>query len=105
MPITKYNLYPQQLNQISHIFKVLSCPARLTILKYLLDHGSSNNKELVEYLQLKQSTVSEHLKQLISIDLVVATQLETSMLYRTNIDIFQNTPMAMALLNILQVNQ
>src|SRR4051794_1056356 len=92
MPITKYNLYPQQLNQISHIFKVLGCPARLTILKYLLDHGPSNNKQLVEYLQLKQSTVSEHLKQLVCIDLVVATQQETSMIYKICENTMQQMP-------------
>jgi len=92
MPITKFSLYPHYLNQISHIFKVLGCPARLTILKYLLDYGPSNNKQLVEYLQLKQSTVSEHLKQLISIDLVEANQQETSMIYKINVSVWQNMP-------------
>jgi DNA-binding transcriptional ArsR family regulator len=99
MPITKHHLYPQQLNQISNTFKTLGCPARLTILKYLLDHGYSSNKELVQYIQLSQSSVSEHLRQLGSIDLVVSTQLETYMIYRINEAIWQNMPWLHALIN------
>jgi DNA-binding transcriptional ArsR family regulator len=99
MPITKHHLYPAHLNQISNVFKILGCPARLTILKYLLDHESANNKQLVQYIQLSQSCVSEHLRQLISIDLVVATQLETSMIYRLNEAIWQNMPLLHVLFN------
>jgi DNA-binding transcriptional ArsR family regulator len=84
MPLTKHHLYSQELNHLANIFRVLGHGARLTILKYLLDQGSANNKELVEYLQLSQSTVSQHLKELASIDLVVVTQRETSMIYSIN---------------------
>src|SRR5687768_4638415 len=89
MPITKHHFYPQHLNQISNTFKVLSCPARFSILKYLLDQGAANNKELVQYLGLSQSTVSPHLAQLLNIVLLVTTQHETSMLYRIDDDVWK----------------
>jgi DNA-binding transcriptional ArsR family regulator len=90
MPITKHHLYPHRLNQLSNVFKVLGCPARLTILKYLGEHGPAYNKELVAYIQLSQSSVSKHLRQLININLVICMQLETSMIYRINEAIWQN---------------
>ena len=93
MPITKHHLYTPDINSVSNIFRVLGCPARLTILKYLLEHGHANNKQLVEYLQLKQSTVSEHLKQLISIDFVEASPMENFIRYTINQQAFQNLPL------------
>ena len=99
MPLTKHHLYPQRFIQLSNTFKVLACPAQLTILKYLLDHGSSNNKELGEHLGLSQSTLSAHIKQLKSIDLMGATQLETSMIDRVNDAVWPNMPRLHALLH------
>lgn len=84
MGLSKNHLYSEDHNYLALIFRTLGHGARLTILNYLLEHGRATNKELVEHLQLSQSTVSEHLRCLKSINLVVATQQETSMIYNIN---------------------
>ena len=81
---SKNHLYSENHNYLAQIFKTLGHGARLTILQYLLDHGRASNKELVESLQLSQSTVSEHLKCMRDIDLINATQQETFMIYSIN---------------------
>lgn len=84
MPISKLHLYHQEYNNMATFFRVIGHGARLSILKYLQEHGPVNNKELVEFLKLSQSTVSEHLRLLLSIDIIIATQRETSILYDIN---------------------
>jgi DNA-binding transcriptional ArsR family regulator len=84
MGLSKNHLYSEEQNKWALIFKTLGHGARLAILQYLLDHGRANNKELVEWLGLTQSSVSEHLKQLISIEMIIATPVETLMIYSIN---------------------
>lgn len=84
MGLSKHHLYSDEQNKWALIFKTLGHGARISILQYLLDQGRANNKELVGHLQLSQSTVSEHLKCLQSIDLIIASQHETSMIYSIN---------------------
>jgi DNA-binding MarR family transcriptional regulator len=81
MGLTKSYLYSDDNNYLAWLFRTVAHPARLTILQYLLDHGSSTNKVLIEHLQLSQSTVSEHIKCLLKFKLIVAQQHETSMVY------------------------
>ncbi len=53
------------------LFKVFSDPTRLRILEYLKD-GETNVSRLCEALNLKQSTVSQHLRMLKECGAVVA---------------------------------
>ncbi|MDP3896088.1 MAG: metalloregulator ArsR/SmtB family transcription factor [Mesorhizobium sp.] len=48
----------------------LSHPARLSILRYLSGNGACCCKEVVDQLDLAQSTVSQHLKILVDCGLV-----------------------------------
>lgn len=82
MPVSKSFLYPDEFNRVAAILQALGHGARLCILHYLLEQGKANNKELVEYLGLSQSTVSGHLKILMNVDLIVGTQIETSIFYQ-----------------------
>lgn len=84
MPISKSYLYPDEFNRAAILLQALGHGARLCILSFLLEHGKANNKELVEHLGLSQSTVSGHLKILATVDIIVATQFETSVFYQIN---------------------
>lgn len=53
----------KKLELKSKVFKVFSDPTRLRILEVLREK-ESNVSELIEKLDLKQSTVSQHLKML-----------------------------------------
>jgi DNA-binding transcriptional ArsR family regulator len=81
MGITKTFLFDEATTSLASFLKAISHPARLTIIKYLLEHQSTNNKELVEHLGLSQATTSMHLKELKNVDLVHATPFETSVRY------------------------
>jgi DNA-binding transcriptional ArsR family regulator len=84
MGITKTFLFDDATTSLAIFLKAISHPARLTIIKYLLEHESANNKELVSHLGLSQATTSMHLKELKNVDLVHATPFETSVRYTLN---------------------
>lgn len=48
----------------SEIAKALSHPARISIIKFLVQQKSCICNDIVEHLPLSQSTVSQHLKEL-----------------------------------------
>lgn len=74
-------LYRDEINHVALLFRTLGSSARLTILGYLLEHGSATNKELVEALTLSQSTISQHIRHMKAMNLVTATQRENCMIY------------------------
>ena len=57
------------LNQISLISKALSDPNRLRII-HLLTYGEQCARELLEQMQITQSTLSHHMKILVDCGLV-----------------------------------
>lgn len=64
MGTTKTELREQEDVQLSQWAALLSNPARLAILRYLLKQESCINADLVEVLGLAQPTVTQHLKAL-----------------------------------------
>lgn len=56
--------------ELAAIFKALSHPARLQIIRHLMTAERCICGEIVEILPLAQSTVSQHLKQLQSAGLI-----------------------------------
>ena len=64
--------------------KVFAHPARIAILEYLLEANQCINSNLVEELGLAQATISQHLKELKSIGLIMGTIEGTSMSYCIN---------------------
>ncbi|WP_297797834.1 metalloregulator ArsR/SmtB family transcription factor [uncultured Eudoraea sp.] len=70
MGTTKTQIFTAEQNELAVILKVLSNPARIAILQYI---GSQNNcicNDIVEEIGLAQPTISQHLKELKSIDLI-----------------------------------
>ncbi|MEN8098297.1 MAG: metalloregulator ArsR/SmtB family transcription factor, partial [Chloroflexota bacterium] len=63
-----------------HACRAIADPKRILIL-YALNEEPSNVTHLSESLQLPQSTVSRHLKQLLNHDLVIADRQGTTVTY------------------------
>ncbi len=56
--------YTEENNEIAGFCKALAHPARITILRLLLEIDSCYCGDIVKELPLAQSTVSQHLKEL-----------------------------------------
>lgn len=84
MGITKTDLYTDQQNNISVIFKALAHPARIAILQHLLKMSDCINSDLVNELGLAQATISQHLKELKKIGIIQGTVEGVSMNYCIN---------------------
>lgn len=69
--------------QLLLIFKCLSDSNRLNILNYLGD-GELCACELLEYLNISQSTLSYHMKTMLECDLVKVRQVGKWSYYRIN---------------------
>jgi DNA-binding transcriptional ArsR family regulator len=70
MGTTKTQIFNAKQNELAIIFKVLSNPARIAILQYISEQDSCICNDLVDEIGLAQPTISQHLKELKSIDLI-----------------------------------
>jgi DNA-binding transcriptional ArsR family regulator len=61
---SKTELFDTQMQQCSELFKALSHPARIAILKYLADTKTCITGDISEELPLSRSTVNQHLAEL-----------------------------------------
>jgi DNA-binding transcriptional ArsR family regulator len=68
--MTKTELFDQDLQYYSSIFKALAHPARLTILKYLARTKSCISGDISNELPLSRTTVNQHLKELKKLGMV-----------------------------------
>ncbi len=70
MGVTKTQIFDTDQNQLAAIFKVLAHPGRIAILQYISTQPSCICNDIVEEIGLAQPTISQHLKELKSIDLI-----------------------------------
>lgn len=70
MGITKTQIFNKKQNELATIFKVLSNPARIAILQYISKQDACICNDIVDEIGLAQPTISQHLKELKSIDLI-----------------------------------
>ncbi len=70
MGITKTQIFNKKQNELATIFKVLANPARIAILQYISIQKACICNDIVEEIGLAQPTISQHLKELKSIDLI-----------------------------------
>ncbi|APQ17665.1 ArsR/SmtB family transcription factor [Maribacter hydrothermalis] len=70
MGISKTQIFNSEQNELAIIFKVLSNPARIAILQYISLQNSCICNDIVDEIGLAQPTISQHLKELKSIDLI-----------------------------------
>ncbi len=70
MGTTKKEEFTLQDNRIAEFAKAIAHPARIAILRLLLNKNSCICGDIVDELPLSQSTVSQHLKELKEIGLI-----------------------------------
>ncbi|AZQ59385.1 ArsR family transcriptional regulator [Maribacter sp. MJ134] len=70
MGVTKTQIFNTNQNELATIFKVLSNPARIAILQYISTQEACICNDIVDEIGLAQPTISQHLKELKSIDLI-----------------------------------
>ena len=68
MGITKTQIFDSKQNRLASIFKVMAHPARIAILQYVSTQPSCICNDIVEEIGLAQPTISQHLKELKSIE-------------------------------------
>ncbi|NNE26508.1 MAG: winged helix-turn-helix transcriptional regulator, partial [Saprospiraceae bacterium] len=78
MGLTKTELFTKEQNEIASIAKVLGHPARIAILQHLLKVNACICGEIVDVIGLSQPTISQHLKELKNIGLIVGNIEGTS---------------------------
>jgi len=59
-----YNNNPDLFTEKAELLKALSHPARLCIVKGLLERGNSNVTNMCHCLNMPQSTISQHISKL-----------------------------------------
>ena|SRR5688572_21244470 len=64
MAASKANRFDSLLYEQSVYFKIHSHPARIQIIYYLLENGTTSYKDLCRNIPLAKETISQHLKSL-----------------------------------------
>lgn len=67
---SKTELFEPEIQQYAELFKALSHPARIAILKYLADTRTCITGDISEELPLSRSTVNQHLAELRKVGLI-----------------------------------
>lgn len=81
MGITRTDLYTDEQNRIATIAKVIGHPARVAILQHLIKKQSCICGEIVDEIGLSQPTISQHLRELKAIGLIVGNIDGTKVCY------------------------
>lgn len=70
MGATRTDLYTDEQNALADLARVLSHPARISILQYLAAQQVCITNDLVDEIGLAQPTMTQHLKALQSVGLI-----------------------------------
>lgn len=73
MAVNKKNEFAEKEVALANLAKAISHPARVAILKILAQKDSCICGQIVEVLPLAQSTVSQHLRELLDAGLIKGT--------------------------------
>lgn len=65
-----YKTNPDYFEKKADVLKALAHPARLCIVKGLIEHGESNVMSMQNCLKVPQSTISQHLSVLRSLGII-----------------------------------
>jgi ArsR family transcriptional regulator len=84
MGITKNHIYTADEIELARLFKALSHPARIAIVKRLLTHDNLNCNDLRTYIPLAQSTISAHLKVLYEVGALAVSVVGSNAYYEVN---------------------
>lgn len=84
MGASKTDLFTQQQNSIATMAKALGNPARVAIVEYLLKVNECICGDIVNQLPLAQPTVSQHLKELKTANIIKGNVEGTAICYCIN---------------------
>lgn len=84
MGLSKRDLFDQEINELSHLAKAMAHPARIAILKYLVESKACVNGDFVSELGLAQATISQHLRELKAAGLIQGSVEGTRVNYCIN---------------------
>jgi DNA-binding transcriptional ArsR family regulator len=101
MGITKKIGFSEETIEMSEILKAFGHPARLEIVKFLINSPTCICGDIVEFLPLSQSTVSKHLSELKKVGIIKGTISGNSICYCLNESILQKLQ---GFITILQTN-
>lgn len=73
MAINKKHEFSEKENELADLANALSHPARVAILKAIAQRKACICGEIVEVMPLAQSTVSQHLRELLKAGLITGT--------------------------------
>lgn len=71
MGITRTDIFSDDTNKMAQLAKAFAHPARLTILRHLISSKTCIVNDLVDVVGLSQPTISQHLKELKTIGIVI----------------------------------
>ena len=71
MGVTRSDLFTDEQNEIASLAKAFGHPARVAILMHLLKSNTCINSDLVQELGLAQATISQHLRELKTMGIIV----------------------------------
>ena len=86
MGVSKRHLHAVSVNQLADLAKVLSHPARISILNYIGDCDGCLCKDISAHIKLSQPTTSQHLSVIKKAGLLKSKFEGKSQYYRINID-------------------
>lgn len=84
MGASKSDHFTEEQNELATLFKALGHPARIAIIQHVLETKSCICGDLVERFPLSQATISQHLKELKSANIIQGTIEGNSICYCLN---------------------
>jgi DNA-binding transcriptional ArsR family regulator len=84
MGVTKSSLFTEEQNKLAAYAKALGHPARIAILMHLLKSKTCINGDLVQELGLAQATISQHLRELKDMGIIIGNIEGVSVNYCIN---------------------
>jgi len=89
MGLTKIEGFSESQILLAGYFKAISHPARIAIIKYLIENPECICNDIVKFIPLSQSTISQHLKELKTIGLIKGEILPPKVCYCIDFEVWE----------------
>lgn len=89
MKASQASQFEESFKSLAVMSKALAHPARIAILRWLMENNHQTCKSIVAQLPFSQSTVSQHLAELKTAGFIDGTSYKTSMIYSINMDVLK----------------
>jgi len=86
MGISKSDFFTEEQNEMANLMKALGHPARIAIIEFLLEKESCICGDIVNELPLSQPTISQHLKELKTVNVIKGSVDGNTICYCLNLE-------------------